>query len=193
MHFKWGKSTQSDPWRIASCCYADGYVYKYHGSHQQIKSHRAEKPLPIKWYIDLHETAGAWGNETLKPPPALPESLKPKRSRIHTLFPSWFGGEKKPNPLYSLSSFCLVFSTRLFLMYGSLRQQSIISLLLQFVPNLSFVYMPQRKPQVRTAWAQSVQDTPAGFCAFSSTGTKGWQTNFSNFCSFSPFSATFGF
>lgn len=141
MEFKWGESTQSDPWRIASCCYTDAYVYKYHGSHQQIKSPRAEKPLPIKWYIDLHETAVAWVNEPGKIIPLLLQSdcsQREKRRKTHILFPSWFGGKKVKTLIYSLFLLPSVFHKAVpYILYWALRQH-LISLLLQFVPNLSF-------------------------------------------------------
>lgn len=192
MEFKWRESTQSDPWRIASCCYTDGYVYKYHGSHQQIKSHRAEKPLPIKWYIDLHETAVAWVNEPGKIIPLLSQSdcsQREERRKTHILFPSWFGG-KKSKPLYTLSSFCPVFSIRLFLTFCIGQSGSISSAfccnLFQIYHLLMISYL-KRKPSVRTVRANLplqfssdkavpsavAENALAGLCTFSSTGTNG--------------------
>lgn len=95
-----------------------------------------------------------------------------------------------------------------YILYWALRQH-LISLLLWFVPNLSFaVYI---KPSVRTVRSNlplqfssdkavpctMTENTPAGLCTFSSTGTNGWQTDklqqplpfiltlFCHFCDFS--------
>lgn len=98
-----------------------------------------------------------------------------------------------------------------YILHWALRQH-LISLLLQFVPHLSFaVYVHQRKLSVRTVRANlplqfssdkavpsaAAESVPAGLCTFFSAGTNGWQTDkvqrpllfiltfFCHFCDFS--------
>lgn len=166
MAFKWGEATQFDPERIASCCYTDGYVYKYHGSHRQIVSCRVEKPLSIKWYIDLHETAAVWLNEPQKPIPSLSQGDCSQREgwsiycfllhlvkNIRNLTYILFLPPAQSSP------------TRLFpcVLYQAIMDQT-ISLFLQIDPNLAFVH--QRNPPVQTVFSISV-DSPVFFvCRF---------------------------